>query len=354
MNRKPNSMIFRIALGVLMGVSAATMAHASEVVIGHGSGRVEITHPGLYLGQHLGLDDAEELEIDVQLTQGSQQALQLLAGGQVDVVLVNANTVFDGREQGIDARIVYSSVSHNNNYVGVLADGPYQSIADLAGTDVGVFSMTSGGVPMLRAILTESGISDSDVSMVPVGAGPAALEALRNGTVSALSLWAGAFAAFENEGTDITLFGSERLGSVPSFVLVTTDGFLSENPETIEKLGRIFAKTQLYAETNPEATVEAYWEVFPEAAPSGDREEALARDLNTLEVGLRDMRTTDRADTRYGWNDPEGIATLQDYLIENEARTTALPVEDLYTNDFVDAFNDFDAEAIRAMAQKPE
>lgn len=339
-------------LVLLAGVSSTSLALAQDrVVVGHGSSQVELTHPGLYLGQVLGLDTAEELEIEVELTQGSQQALQLLAAGQVDVVSVNANTVFDGREEGIDVRIVYSSVSHNNNYVAVLADGPYQSIADLAGTDVGVFSMTAGGVPMLRAILGEAGLSEDDVSMVPVGAGPAAIEALNSGTISALSLWAGAFAIFENEGADLVLFGSERLDPAPGYVLATTESFLSENPGVIEKLGRIYAQAQLYAETNPEAVVEAYWEQFPESLPTGDRETALAQHVHTLNVGLRDMRTDNRPDSRYGWNDPDGIAILQDYLIENGARTTALPIEDLYTNDYVDAFNEFDADTIRAAAE---
>jgi NitT/TauT family transport system substrate-binding protein len=333
-------------------VSSISLAQAADrVVVGHGSSQVEITHPGLYLGQAIGLAEAEQLDIEVQLTQGSQQALQLLAAGQVDVVSVNANTVFDGRESGIDIRIVYSSVSHNNNYVAVLADGPYDSIAKLAGTDVGVFSMTSGGVPMLKAILGEAGLGENDVSMVPVGAGPAAIEALASGKISALSLWAGAFAVFENGGADLTLFGSERLDPAPGYVLATTEKYISENPGIIEKLGRIYAQTQLFAETNPKAVVEAYWEAFPENVPPGDREAAMAQQVHILEVGLRDMRTDNRPDNRYGWNNPDGIAILQDYLIENGARSTPLPIEDLYTNQYVDAFNDFDADAIRAAAK---
>jgi NitT/TauT family transport system substrate-binding protein len=324
---------------------------ADKVVIGHGSGQVEITHPGLYLGQVTGFAEQEDLEIEVQLTQGSQQALQLLAAGQVDVVSMTSNTAFDGREQGVDVRIVYSSVSHNNNYVGVLADGRYKSVADLAGTDVGVFSMTSGGVPFLKAVLSEAGVDPATVNMVPIGAGPAALEGLKNGTVSALSLWAGAFAVFENLGAELTLFGSSRLDPAPGFVLATTDKFIAENPEIIRKLGRIWAKSQLYAETNPEAVVRAYWDSFPENRPSADEDKALAEQVNILKVGLRDMRTADRPDQRYGWNDPNGISVFQDYLIENGARSVKIPIEDVFTNDFVDAFNDFDHDEVKAAAE---
>jgi NitT/TauT family transport system substrate-binding protein len=324
---------------------------ADKVVVAHGSGQVELTHPGLYLGKVQGFEGEEGIEIEVQLTQGSQQAMQLLAAGQVDVVSINSNTVFDGREQGVEARIVYSSVSHNNNYVGVLADGKYKSVADLAGTDVGVFSMTSGGVPFLKAVLAEAKIDPDKVNMVPIGAGPAAIEGLKNGTVSALSLWAGAFAAFENLGVKLTLLGSERLDAAPGYVLATTDKFIEEHPELIEKVGRVYAKSQLFAETSPEATVKAYWQVYPENRPTENAEKALAEQVHVLKVGLRDMRTSDRPDSRFGWNDPDGIEVFQEYLIENGARTVRIPIEDTYTNDFVDAFNAFDPEAVKAKAE---
>ncbi len=343
-----------LALSTLCLLAAplfATPALAQEqVVIGHGSGQVELTHPGLFLPQALGWDEEEGLDITIELTQGSQQAMQLLAAGQVDILSISSSTVFDAREQGIEARIFYSEVNHNNNFVAVLADGPYDAVGDLAGTDVGVFSMTSGGVPFLKAVLAEAGLGETDVTMVPIGAGPAALEGLRNGTVSALSLWAGALANFENEGVALTLFGSERLDSAPGFVLATSDAYLEANPSVIEKMGRLYAKAHVFAEANPEATVRLYWEAFPEARPAEVTDAAIAAQVHILGVGLRDMRVEGRPDTRYGWNDAAGIEVFQDYLIENGARTVEVPVDDTYTNDFVDAFNDFDADAVRALA----
>ncbi len=349
MNRNMEWVVGATAALALLAAPGLAVA-ADKVVIAHGSGQVEITHPGLYLGKVHGFEQEEAIDLDVQLTQGSQQALQLLAAGQVDVVSINSNTVFDGREQGIPVRIIYSSVSHNNNYVGVLASGPYKSVADLKGTDVGVFSMTSGGVPFLRAVLSENGVEPDEVNMVPIGAGPAALEGLKDGTVSALSLWAGAFAVFENTGVELTLFGSERLDPAPGYVLATTDTFIKENPQVIEKIGRIYAKAQLFSETAPEATVRAYWEVYPENKPTENADKALQEQVHILKVGLRDMRTSDRPDSRYGWNDPSGIDVFQNYLIENQARTVKIPLEDIYTNEFVDAFNTFDTEALKAKA----
>jgi NitT/TauT family transport system substrate-binding protein len=339
-----------IAALILAGATATAAAAQEKVVIAHGSQQIELTHPGLYLGEVLGFYEEEGIDIDVQLTEGSQQALQLLAAGQVQFITVTTTTILNAREQGVNARIVYSEVSHDNNVVATLAGGEYDSVEDLKGTDVGVFSMTSGGVPYLKAVLGENGVKAEDVNMVPLGAGAAALEGLKDGTVSALSLWAGAIAVFENQGAELTLFKAEALDRAPGFVLATTDSYIEENPEIVEKVGRIFAKAHVFAMTIPEATVRAYWEAVPGNKPAEVTDQTVAEQAHILEVGLRDMRVDNRADTRFGWNDPEGIDILQDYLIENGARTVKLPVADLHTNDFVDAYNDFDVEAIKKMA----
>jgi ABC-type nitrate/sulfonate/bicarbonate transport system substrate-binding protein len=71
-----------------------------RVVIAHGSQQAEITHPGLYLGGVLGFAREEGIEIVAQTTQGSQQALQLLAAGRAEFVQVTTETVINARDQG--------------------------------------------------------------------------------------------------------------------------------------------------------------------------------------------------------------------------------------------------------------
>lgn len=341
----------RTALGALAGVCLASAAAAADkVVIGHGSGQIEITHPGLYLGGVVGFAEEEGLEVEVQLTQGSQQAMQLLAAGQVDMVSITSTTVLDARDKDILARIVYSNVAHNNNSIAVLADGKYQEVADFKGTDVGVFSMTSGGVPFLKAVLGEHGLTENDINMVPAGAGPAALEALNNGTISALALWNGAFAVFENQGAKLKIITSKTLDAAPGFILATTEKFIAENPEIVKKMGRIYAKAHVFAMTNPTATVDAYWKAVPANKPAEVTDKVIADQAHILQVGLRDMRVDNRPDTRFGWNDADGINAMQDYLIANGARSEKLPVEEIFTNEFVDAYNDFDVEAVKKLA----
>ena len=354
-------MFAKIVSGLTIALSMALIGSAQaqaprKVTIAHGSGQIEITHPGLYLGGVLGFAEAEGIELLAQTTQGSQQALQLLAAGRADFVQVATETIVNARDQGVPAIIVYSSVAHYNSQIAALDDGPVKTIADLKGKQVGVFSLQSGGVPYLKSVLREAGLDpDKDVTMVPTGAGAPAVQALRNGTVGALSLWAGAFAVMENQGVKLRIFTSKALARAPGHILATTEAFARDNPDIVAKVGRIYAKAAVFAMANPEAAVQAYWKALPQNRPPEVNATTLKEQLNILNVGLRDMRVDTRVDKRWGWNDGTGLRALQDYLIANGARSTIVPEEQLYSNAQVDAYNAFDPEPIRrrAMDYKP-
>jgi hypothetical protein len=90
---------------------------------------------------------------------------------------------------------------------------------------------------------------------------------------------------------------------------------------------------------------------MPQNRPPEVNERTLREQRHILEVGLRDMRVDNRPDTRWGWNDPEGLRALQDFLIANGSRTALVPDAQLFTNALVDQYNRFDPAPIRARAQ---
>ena len=345
------SLVAAVAGATLVAQASALAQAPRKVVIAHGSQQVEITHPGLYLGGVVGFSQQEGIELVAQTTQGSQQALQLLAAGRADFVQVTTETVINAKDQGVNARVVYSAVNHYNSQIAALADGPVREVNDFKGKQIGVFSLSSGSVPYLKAVLKEAGLDpEKDVTMVPTGAGAPALQALNSGTVAALSLWAGAFAVFENQGAKLKIFTSNQLSTAPGHVLATTDEYIRQNPEIVAKVGRIYAKSAVFAMANPQSAVQAYWKALPQNRPPEVNEKVLKEQQHILQVGLRDMRVVDRPDKRWGWNDPSGLAILQKYLVDNGARKTMVPDSELFSNDLVDEYNKFDAEVIRAMA----
>lgn len=344
---------YAIFAGAAMAASLCWGAAAAETVtIAHGSKQIEITHPGLYVPTALGWPTQEGIEVSVQTTTGSQQALQLLAAGQVQFITVNPETIVNARDQGVNAKMIYPTVTRHAAQIAVLKDGPVKQFTDIKGSQIGVLSLGAGGVPYFKAVMRENGLNpETDVTMVPTGAGAPAMQALLDGTVSALSLWAGAFAVYENEGVKLRIFKSEALGRAPGFVLATTDEYLASNPETVAKIGKMMAKASVFAIAKPQAAIEAYWAALPQNKPAEINDKVIADNLHVLNVGLRDMTVDHRDDKRFGWNDAQGIEALQQYLVKNGVRATKVPEADLFSNELVDQYNDFDAAEVKAAAE---
>jgi hypothetical protein len=87
--------------------------------------------------------------------------------------------------------------------IGVLQDRPIKSVADLKGKKIGIFSLGTGGMPLLKGYLRANGINpDKDVQIIATGAGAPALEALRSDRVQALMFWGSALTGFQNAGLE--------------------------------------------------------------------------------------------------------------------------------------------------------
>src|SRR5690606_17903572 len=148
----------------------------------------------LLYGKELGFF-AEE-GIDLQLagfTGGTAVVVPQLANKSVlfglgESALVIANAA---KKTPVPVRFVYNYHASTVYDVTVRSDSPVKSWADLKGKRVGVVSMAAGNIMMTRAQLAEHGLAaPKDLSLVPVGSGPAAWKQLQDGKVDALNLWA--------------------------------------------------------------------------------------------------------------------------------------------------------------------
>jgi NitT/TauT family transport system substrate-binding protein len=327
----------------------------SEVTIGFGS-TVPIGHPGVYLPGELGFWADEGLEVTVQENDGSQQSLQLLAAGQVDFAQVSPESAVLARAQGIPVVAVYT-VNRYSTRIAVPADSEIQQIADLKGQTIGIPSPTSGQVHFVRAMLREAGIDpDADVTFVPTGFGPQAAEALEAGQVAAIVYWGGFYIDLESLGYEFRYFDSPALQNAPGHVLVTTQDFIQQHPDVVGRVGRAYTKALVYYFANPEATVLAYWNAYPETKPQDmPEDEALASKITVLEL-TKPGFVFDVPDWDFGWNDPAGWQALIDFMVDTGQLEEGTPPsgEEMVTNEFFDAYHNFDVTEIEAMAVAQE
>lgn len=177
---------------------------------------------------------------------------------------------------------------------------------------------------------------------------------LRKGDVDAVFLIDWNDGDFIAEGLPLRRLPSKGLDRIRlSSCLWTSTGYLRGHGDAIAGTGRAIARTTTFALENPEAAVRLMWRQQPETRPlPQEQDRVLRRDLEIMKARLASF-SPDPAETdwRWGFIDKHEIAAWQEFLIKSGALRQRCDPEVFYTAEFVDRFNDFDADSVRAQAR---
>src|SRR5207245_2176772 len=149
--------------------------------------------------QTLGYWKAEGVDLEVTTLEGSTAGVQQLAAGNIQFATVGPETALISREKGVKIKAFYA-ISRVTIFRVVVPQGsPIQSVADLRGKTIGVSALTSGAVPVARALIASGGMDpDKDVKWLAVGVGAPAAVAITQKSVDAMALWGDFQAGLEN------------------------------------------------------------------------------------------------------------------------------------------------------------
>ncbi len=338
--------------------SGYAQAANKEVKIAVGSRVINIIYPYLNMPLALGYWEKDGYDVELIPMGGSLEAVQQMAAGRVDFAMMNSNTLIQANvDTGLDLRAVMLVGAHDWS-VAVLKDGGINDVKDFKGKSIGVPTLSTGGILLLRTFLEANGLTpDVDVSILPVGFGGPALEALRSGQVQALMFFQTGITGFQNMGADLRLLHSPEWRDLPDFTLVTTQKLIDSDPGLVEAVVRNALKGQHFSMTNPDCTRRIQWKTWPESAPTGADAETLAKwDQNLLLAQQNTMKLGYAlgGSKLWGYYSPEMAGKLQSFLSDAGVLKSTLPVEQFVITvpDFFEAVNEFDRKAVEAQAQE--
>jgi putative hydroxymethylpyrimidine transport system substrate-binding protein len=172
-------------------------------------------HAPIIVADQLGYFSERGLDVEIIAPADPNDPPKLVAAGQADIAITYQPQLHVHHDQGLPLTRIGTLVATPLNSVVALADGPIQSLADLAGRKVG-FSVGGFEDALLGAMLASHGLSLDDVELVNVNF--ALSPALLSGQVDAVI---GAFRNFELnqlalEGSAGRAFYPEEEG-VPSY-----------------------------------------------------------------------------------------------------------------------------------------
>lgn len=344
------------------GLAAAAQAQApakplKPVTIALGTQVVNVSYPWLTLPIALGYWRDEGYDVKVITVGGSLQGIQQMVAGGADFAQLNSTGLIQANTDNNVAVRGLMGTGVIDWGVGVMQGGAIKSVADLKGKKIGIFSLGTGGMPLLKGYLRANGIDpDKDVQIIATGAGAPALEALKTDRVQALMFWGSALAGFENAGAKMKVLYDASWRALPDFTFGTMQKTIDADPAMVEAIARGAAKATLYAQTNPECTVKIHWKNFPSTKPTGADDATLAKwDLKLLQAQLESMDDAYKMNGgKYiGAMDAAAYGRMEDFMLKEGLIKRRLPPEQMLIAKpgFVEAINRFDHDAVIAAAK---
>jgi NitT/TauT family transport system substrate-binding protein len=117
-------------------------------------------------------------------------------------------------------------------------------------------------------------------------------------------------------------------------------------------LARGYAKGEVFALVNPEATVRMVYEAFPQTKPTGkDEATAVRDDVKVLEARMQHWKLGPAGVKRWGENSETNYRDYVDFMLKWGVIKQKVNSADLITNELIDEINRFDAAKITAEAK---
>lgn len=333
-NRKIGPFLWlSLTLAILSCCGCGSPSGSVRLAVG---GQAALRFFPVYLAQAIGAYKAEGLTVTIDGFPGSARALQALEGGSADVA-----AGFYDQTQTIQAEgRTVTSFFVLTKYLGFVVvaspktSNPIDSIAALKGAKIGVAAPGSSGHILLNGLLARQGLNPEDVSIVSIGTGGQSITALERGLVDAAVVADLVVVALKRNHPDLKILVDTRtpeglrqsLGAsdYPGSVLYADPKWLASHDKEAQALARAMKRTMEWVRSHT-----------PKEVAAKLKDVYATEDATILEEALSTTIAILSPDGRMQPGAPETVRQALSQSNE-KIRSTILPIENTFTNRFVD------------------
>lgn len=316
------------------------------------------------IAKELGYFEQEGLTVNTEYPGSSPRCLQLLLAGQGDVAIPDPASVIAASGRGEDVKTIWVYGAGSFFDFGVLEDSDITTWdkETVEGARIGISEFAGGEVPLLRGALSRIGLSQDDVTFVPLGGGsPEMIDALERGDVALVAGSGPDFSSMEARGIVFRMITPEEITRFPRNSVAVMADDLEKHAESLTGYLRAINKGMLFMTANYDAAASIAKRSAPENLGDLDNEtlaEVLLKGL--LGSGLTAYLDPD-SDVyhKLGYQDVESWNNYMTFLVEGGVETEPgvkvdkeVDVESIVDNSLIDAANDFDYEEIEQQARE--
>lgn len=318
-----------LLISMLIGCSAADGGKQELVQMKMASWSQPIAEQSnLYLAVEKGWFDENGIQFEYVPGAGGGEAVKNILTGQADIAFANLEAVLLAADQGERLKIIYNIYPENIFNLVSLKDSNIQSITDLKGKKVGVYSLSSGTYQNLLMMLNNSGMSEQDVEIVATGVlnfGP-----LMEGQVAATAATDTGLHDAQQKGLgEVNVLYAKDSLNTPSDVFVVTESTFKEKKDALKRFLQTYRRSVEYTLEHPEEAAEAA------VATAIDGQD---KDRNLEIIKIRNGTSTQGAveGKPLGWLDVELLKQVETAYVEMGLIQNSVQMESMVTNELVE------------------
>ncbi|MCT2536750.1 ABC transporter substrate-binding protein [Aquibacillus koreensis] len=285
----------------------------------------------LYVAEDKGWFEEAGIAFEYIPGAGGGDAVKNIVAGNADIAFANVEAVLLAAEKGEKLKIIYNIYPDNVFNVVSLKDSGIETVEDLKGKDIGVYSFTSGTYQNLQVLLSSAGLTDEDVNVIETGVlnfGP-----LMNNQVAATAATdTGLYDAQQKGLGEVNLFEVKDVLNTPSDVFVVTEETFNEKKEALVKFLQVYRDSVKYVMENPEEAAK----VAVDTAIDGQDEE---RNVEIIKIRNATSMNEEMKEKGLGWLNVDLLNEVEQTYIDMGLLQGPVGIEEMVTNELVEELN---------------
>jgi len=303
-----------------------------------------------HVANYGGFFKEEHLDVNKQYANvgGAFTCAQIVASGKGDVCSLGIEPIIQGYERGLRLQVFLSRDPRYGQVVAVLDDSPIKTLADFKGATLG--EMTAGSTSEIAAnsTLLGAGLHRSEYSFLPIGFGPAAIEALVSKKVDAAAFPYPELAAYAVKAhLKFRYFWNPILVDIGESSFSATPDTIKNKADILTRYARALVKASILIRVNP-ALAAKY---FLEGANLKVTDQAIADETKLLILCQDQLLGVDPTSPRIGYTSLQRIDLYARVLGQIGMTTKDVPAAAIVTNALIPGANAFDHKAFIARAK---
>lgn len=299
---------------------------------------------------HVAIDQgywAEEgLDVSIEQSFGTTDG-KMVATGQADFAVPGTSYVITQVANDLPIKAVLQYDAVNIWCMAFKKDSGIKTWADMKGKTVALGD--ASWELLIRPTLEAAGL-DPDKDLEFIVAGENRFTMVQEGKIDLLFTWIGEVYQLIPQGFDFDFLYGEDVLKVCSNPVITSLDNIQNDPEMVEGFCRGLAKGMYFTYLNPEAGADISCKTFPSIQISWAGTKAVQEGRVAQMFGFTpEANATLTEKIGYAFEDKWNL-TMEWTVKTVDEVTEAIPLDKVYTNQFIDAANDFDRAEIEADA----